>query len=315
MSQKFHAVPTSDVSHKIPKVSLGMPVYNGENFIREALDSLLAQTFTDFELIISDNASTDKTEEICRSYADRDRRIKYIRQEINKGGFFNFNYLLNSASGEYFTWVAHDDFLDHNFLKEMIAYLDQHPDVAICSCDFRVVDREGNLIKYEYLEDIYSHKAWAQAQKGFFYYPTSNIYLAIYGVFRLSIFRKYNIGLIKFWDGLAANSELPFLSRVATKGKIVSIPSVLRTYRRHNDSVYHQEYFKTSTLRRMLHKWTVRFDQVYVLFTSQMSFFRKMGILIKMARVWVKNSFHTTVLTRMAVLRNLFRKILQIDRR
>jgi len=315
MPQEFHADPPSDVIQKNPRVTLGMPVYNGENFIREALDSLVAQTFTDFEVIISDNASTDKTEQICRSYADRDRRIKYIRQEINKGGFFNFNYLLNSASGEYFTWVAHDDFLDQNFLKEMVAHLDQYPDVAICSCDFRVVGQDGKVIRYEYLEDIRSHKAWAQAQKGFFYYPISNIYLAIYGVFRLSIFRKYNIGLVKFWDGLTANSELPFLSRVAIRGKIASIPSVLRTYRQHNNSGYYQEFFKTGNITRMLHKWTVRFDQVYVLFTSQMAFFRKMGILTKMAGVWAKNSFHTTVLTRMAVLRNLFRKILQIDRR
>lgn len=101
-----------------PKVSIGMPVYNGEKYIREALDSLLAQTFTDFELIISDNASTDATEAICREYAARDPRLRYVRQSENGGGTANFQFVLDEAVGEYFMWAAFDDLwgnhcLDH----------------------------------------------------------------------------------------------------------------------------------------------------------------------------------------------------------
>jgi glycosyltransferase involved in cell wall biosynthesis len=94
---------------RVPKVSIGMPVYNGEPFIREALDSLLAQTFTDFELIISDNASTDGTEAICREYASKDARIRYVRQEENRGALSNFKFVLDEAVGEYFMWAASDD--------------------------------------------------------------------------------------------------------------------------------------------------------------------------------------------------------------
>lgn len=102
-----------------PIVSIGMPVYNGERFIREALDSLLAQTFTNFELIISDNASTDATELICRNYAEQDSRIRYIRQRENLGVLPNFQFVLNEASGEYFMWAAYDDKWDGDWVESL----------------------------------------------------------------------------------------------------------------------------------------------------------------------------------------------------
>ena len=94
---------------KVPRVSIGLPVYNGENYMAAAIDSLLAQTFTDFELIISDNASTDATEQICRDYAHRDGRIRYYREEVNRGAAWNFTHTFELARGEYFKWHAHDD--------------------------------------------------------------------------------------------------------------------------------------------------------------------------------------------------------------
>jgi len=108
---------------KGPKVSVGMPVFNGEKFIREALDSLLAQTFTDFELIISDNASTDKTEAICRKYAIKDKRIRYVRQSKNRGGVNNFKWVLDAAVGEYFMWAACDDKWSKTYLLDATTIL------------------------------------------------------------------------------------------------------------------------------------------------------------------------------------------------
>src|SRR4051794_3298661 len=92
-----------------PKLSIGLPVYNGENFLAHAVDSILAQDFRDFELIISDNASTDRTAEICRGYAESDPRVRYVRFETNQGGSRNFCYVFELARGEYFKWAAHDD--------------------------------------------------------------------------------------------------------------------------------------------------------------------------------------------------------------
>ncbi len=104
-----------------PAVSIGMPVYNGAKYIREALDSLLAQSFTDFELIISDNASADETQAICEAYAARDTRIRYVRQPENQGGVPNFLYVLRAARGEFFMWAAHDDIWAPNWLETLIA--------------------------------------------------------------------------------------------------------------------------------------------------------------------------------------------------
>src|SRR3972149_8539793 len=93
-----------------PRVSVGLPVFNGEQFLRQALDSVLAQTYPGFELIISDNASTDRTQDICEAYATRDKRIQYYRQSKNVGGGRNYNFVFEVSNGEYFKWLAHDDF-------------------------------------------------------------------------------------------------------------------------------------------------------------------------------------------------------------
>ncbi len=93
-----------------PMLSIGMPVYNGSASVRKALDSLLSQTFTNFELIISDNASTDDTETICKEYASKDSRIRYVRQPKNFGAAANFAYVLAESKGDFFMWAAADDF-------------------------------------------------------------------------------------------------------------------------------------------------------------------------------------------------------------
>jgi glycosyltransferase involved in cell wall biosynthesis len=99
-------------------VSIGMPVYNGERFIRKALDSLLSQTFPDFELIISDNASTDGTERVCRDYAARDHRIRFFRHNMNRGAAANFKFVLDAARYQYFMWAAYDDKWVENYLED-----------------------------------------------------------------------------------------------------------------------------------------------------------------------------------------------------
>lgn len=119
LANPVSTAPEQPAQHT-PMVSIGMPVYNGENYIREALDSLLAQTFTDFELIISDNASTDGTQAICEAYAANDARIKYIRQSENLGAGKNFEYVLEHSCGKYFMWAAHDDMWAINWLEALI---------------------------------------------------------------------------------------------------------------------------------------------------------------------------------------------------
>ena len=92
-----------------PRVSIGLPVFNGDKYLADVLDSLLSQSYPHFELIISDNASTDKTAEICRGYINKDSRIRYIRHPENMGAAWNYNHVVGLAQGEYFKWAAHDD--------------------------------------------------------------------------------------------------------------------------------------------------------------------------------------------------------------
>jgi len=124
------ATAVSSTPH-VPKVSIGMPVYNGEPFIREAIDSLLAQNYKDFELVISNNASTDGTDAICREYAAKDARIRYVRQPVNQGGIANFLFVLDEAVGEYFMWAAADDWWSPDWLSALVPLLeDQSVQIA-----------------------------------------------------------------------------------------------------------------------------------------------------------------------------------------
>ncbi len=129
----------------VPRLTIGLPVYNGQNYLSEALDALLDQTYTDFELVISDNASTDGTEEICRHYAAMDSRIRYIRQPRNIGAAPNHNVVVNEARGELFKWAAHDDLYGPDLLERCIAALDEHPEVVLASCWSVVIDGAGRV--------------------------------------------------------------------------------------------------------------------------------------------------------------------------
>jgi glycosyltransferase involved in cell wall biosynthesis len=129
-----------------PRVSIGMPVFQGGNYMRQAIDSILAQTYEDFELIVSDNASTDDTGDIVRSYAARDQRVRYHRQEQNVGSTRNYNRAFELATGEYFRWAAHDDLLAPECLAKCVEVLDRDPGVVLCQAQARVIDEQGRVV-------------------------------------------------------------------------------------------------------------------------------------------------------------------------
>ena len=131
-----------------PKVSIGFAVFNGEKTIHKALNSILSQTFRDFELIISDNASSDSTEKICEMYKLKDNRIKYIRQNKNIGAAANYKYVLNQAKGEYFMWAAADDWHSDDFLELNVAALDSNSDYSASTSPNCFEGDEKNLEKH-----------------------------------------------------------------------------------------------------------------------------------------------------------------------
>ncbi len=125
---------------KNPKVSIGIPVYNGEKYLETALESLIQQSFQDFEIIISDNASTDSTEAICRSYQSRDSRIVYHRNPTNIGAADNYKQVFKLATGQYFKWMAHDDRCSPNYLEECVRVLENDPEIVMSFPRFVLID-------------------------------------------------------------------------------------------------------------------------------------------------------------------------------
>lgn len=123
-----------------------MPLYNAEKFLRETLDSLLAQTFDDFEIIISDNASTDGTASICQSYMSKDSRIRYFRNETNLGAAFNYNRTFELSSGKYFKWAAGDDLCAPDYLAKCVSVLDAHPEAVLCYPWTTMINERGEAI-------------------------------------------------------------------------------------------------------------------------------------------------------------------------
>lgn len=123
-----------------------MPVFNGERFIEEAIASILGQTMPGFELIISDNASTDRTGEICRAWAGRDKRIRYERNESNLGAAENYNRVFRAASGRYFKWAAHDDICAPAFLERCVERLERDPTVVLCYPRSIFIDDAGRRL-------------------------------------------------------------------------------------------------------------------------------------------------------------------------
>ena len=129
-----------------PAISIGMPLYNAERYLRETLNSILGQSFQDFELILSDNASTDATAVICKEYAVRDERIRYVRNRRNVGAARNFNKVFELSVGRYFKWAAADDLCHPAFLQRCVQALECDPDVVIAYPRTEVIDEEGKIV-------------------------------------------------------------------------------------------------------------------------------------------------------------------------
>ncbi|MBU1137358.1 MAG: glycosyltransferase [Proteobacteria bacterium] len=132
-----------------PLLTIGMPVYNGANFIDNAIESILCQSFTDFELIICDNASSDGTPAICRKFTERDNRVQYLSNQENIGAAANFNRVFHAGKGKYFKWAAHDDELGPEYLKKCVELLEKNNDTVLCHSQVNVINETGKVIRHD----------------------------------------------------------------------------------------------------------------------------------------------------------------------
>ena len=129
-----------------PRVSIGLPVFNGERYLSKAIASILAQDFQDWELIIADNASADQSLDISLDYAAKDSRISIHRSDVNRGAAWNFNRCVHLAGGHYFRWAAHDDELEPSLLSQCVQVMDNEPEVVLCHSRTLKIDAHGVVI-------------------------------------------------------------------------------------------------------------------------------------------------------------------------
>ena len=232
LSQQSHIQNNGDKIHlmdHIPRVSIGLPVFNGDQFIKEALDSILTQTFDDFELIISDNASTDQTGNICKLYAEKDSRIRYYRHNKNRGAAWNFNNVFKLSRGEYFKWISADSAIRPEFLKFCVDFLDKNPDTVLVNTKF-IGHSEFTNTTWFHPKQSYEWKS-SKAYKRFCkFLPVVRTALPIWGVMRSNMLRETH--LIRPIIG----SDSILLVELILKGKFVEIPQYLVLTRRHPGS-------------------------------------------------------------------------------
>lgn len=235
-----------------PLVSIGMPVYNGENYIRQALDSLLAQDYPHFELIISDNASTDATQQICREYASIDPRIRYYRNGVNLGMDKNFNRVFELSSGEYFMWAAHDDIWEQNFISRCAKVLRGNPSVVLCYPQAKLIGSNGEVVEY-------SFPSFDTRGSGMDLMSRFHVHIwgitnpnPIYGLIRSTALKR-----TRLFRGVFG-SDLVLLTELSLLGAFAHIPALLFYLRlaRYDDWLDHLEATTKKIDKPVTSKWS-----------------------------------------------------------
>ena len=209
-----------------PMVSIGVPVYNGEKYLPNTLRRLLEQDFEDFELIISDNASSDTTSDICKSFAERDPRVRYVRNTTNIGLSANHNRTVELAQGRFFKWAAHDDDFPKSMLRRFVDAFDEAPPpVAVVYSRCEYIDEFGNPDGVDSDEvdrdDPWPHRRLAHLLRKI------HMYNSVYGLMRLDVLRRTRL------HGLYPMSDHVLLSELAMLGVFVELAEPLLRIRRH----------------------------------------------------------------------------------
>ncbi|MBC8444460.1 glycosyltransferase, partial [Candidatus Woesearchaeota archaeon] len=194
----------------LPKVSIGLPVYNGEEYLRKTLDCLLEQTFLDIEIIVSDDNSSDQTKDICLEYCEQDNRVRYFKQDKNFGmPVKNFRFVLDNAVGEYFMFASHDDSWDERYIEELVSVLDNDSNCSLAFSNYKIKNLKG-------VEEILIDVSSSVSESKYIRYMTRLIDsqpALIFGLFRREIINSKDIILADMFT-------LHFGNLMSLKGKI-----------------------------------------------------------------------------------------------
>jgi len=209
-----------------PRISIGVPVYNGEAHLPAALDALLAQSFQDFEIIVSDNASTDGTAAICQRYAQQDRRVKHARTEINVGACGNIRRLAGMFRGDYFKLSNADDLVDPDFVARCVEVLESDPSVALVCTLSRLIDMDGRPLR-NYQDDMHICDS-SPVDRFLRILERIRLTNSIQGVGRADILRELFLR-----HGSYDGADMVMLAAIAARGGIHQIQQVMFDRRMH----------------------------------------------------------------------------------
>lgn len=225
-----------------PRVSIGLPVYNGERFLSEVLSNFLGQTFSDLEIVVCDNASTDGTERICREFAQSDARVRYYRNQENLGANPNFNKAFYLSKSPLFKWAAHDDIYDRTYLESCVGILDANPDVVLAHSATSFIDETGTTFPYDNLTSCYVdpytgvHQRPDHPSIGNSVHPAERFWQVLararWGSHMFGLMRREALGQTQLLLNFAG-SDRAMLAELALLGRFQSSPDILFKKRFH----------------------------------------------------------------------------------
>jgi glycosyltransferase involved in cell wall biosynthesis len=204
---------------------MGLPVYNGAKHLRQALDALLAQDYPNFELVISDNASTDETAAICQEYSGRTDRVRYSRSPVNRGSVWNFNRVFELSRGEFFMWAAHDDLWAPSCIRRCVEALQAHPDAALCHSGTQPIKGAGEPAGEPYLGDAYRNEERTLPARWRRSITSQRLYVCIYGLMRRAMAEKTR--LLQVCNG----EDFVFVCELTLQGTIIHVCESLSSKR------------------------------------------------------------------------------------
>lgn len=206
-------------SAHVPRLTIGMPVWNSAATIAESIECHLSQDFTDFELVVSDNGSDDGTADVAQRYAAADPRVRVVRHPVNRGGTANFNDLVPMARGELFKWASGDDIVGPGYLSKCVAALDASPSAVLAYCGSRIIDETGAVVR-DHDDGLHlpQARAWERMRDFAAHRWLCN---PIFGVIRTAALRRTTLLTLEI------SSDVTVLAELALLGPFVEVPERL----------------------------------------------------------------------------------------
>ncbi len=273
-----------------PLVSIGLPVFNGSNFIEAAIESILSQSYSNLELIICDNASTDETVALCKRFVEKDPRVEYFRQEKNLGATRNFNSTFEKTRGKYFKWASHDDLLGPNYIADCVNFLEQHNDYIICWPHMDYVGIQGEFLHPQNVPNLsIQGPSFKQRIRTLFDFQKAgdDVIPTIFALMRSDALRSTNL-----WQRFVSSEEILMLE-LLRQGKAKQLEQTAFFFRVHDDSAFQKnrtprergKWFDTDKRTLLqLPVWYLLARYFSTISQSNISIFEKIGCYYEVVR-------------------------------